>query len=553
MAHKMCALSICQFLFFVSTMGQETDPPQFTPEFLDEVQDLVSIENDDEDPPTNTTNITVQPEVSPSLRWEHCKLHRHISMLSLARAPKQSAEKGKTTGKPRKTVDTFYPIDCVGDAMFDLGGQFADKRHLDKVPVADGMFSARLTASRTVLHYKAVVPRKEQKPMTPRVCFSFCRHMEDMYFFGITKGSDCYCAPYFLPTSDDMSSCDAVCDGDPKLSCGGQSKSSMFEMHTCADTEHVLRQAESRLRSILYGSSDETHPPLKLGLQGYSQMLNRSASVASESCGLMQNYFVKVHDLVAADLMKRCKLHASEVQYKAWLAMDLVEEGKRIKPEYGNFEKFDIVSKAEKQIAALEALILKVETMAFDLNTLYDKFKPPEAPPFSETLTTVKVNDTLKQQTPRIQKAFAPAMSYVDASAKEWMPSVCGGALAEEPSVASERECRDQCSKVSNCAGFSHFEGVYLPMCFLFSKLETVSYYPHCPRAKARLEPQAFLQIARTDSKEPVFRARCQVKSSKFGGASLKPDPSGKCKHCFTKVITKSETKSLCSPARNSR
>jgi len=416
------------------------------------------------------------------------------------------------------------------------------------------MFSARLTASRTVLHYNAVVLKKDQKPMTPRVCFSFCRRMSDMYFFGITKGRDCYCAPYFQPVSDDMSSCDAVCDGDPKLSCGGQSKSSMFEMHTCADTEHVLRQADGRLRSILYGSSDAAHLPRRLGLQGYSQMLNRTASVAAGSCESMQKYFVKVDDVVAADLMKRCKLHASEVQYKAWRAMDLVEEGKHIKPEYGNFASYDVVSKAEKQISALESLVLKVESMAVDLNTLYDKFKPAEAPAFSETLTTVKVKDTLKQQTPRIQKAFAPAMSYVDASAKEWMPSVCGGAPVGEPSVASERECGAQCANISNCVGFTHFEGVHLPLCFLFSKLETVSYYPHCPRAKVKLEPQAFLQTARTSSiKESVFRARCQVKSSKLGSASMKPDPSGKCTHCFTKVITKSETKSLCSPAHKSK
>jgi len=551
MAGKLCAISIFQLLFFFSARGQETDPPRFTPDFLDEVQDLVNIENDDESPSMKTT---IQPVVKQSLGWEHCKFHRHISMLSLASAPKQSLKEGKAAGKPRKKVDTFYPIDCVEDAMFNLGGQFADERHPNKVPVTDGMFSARLTASRTVLHYNAVVPKKDQKPMTPRVCFSFCRRMEDMYFFGITKGRDCYCAPYFQPVSDDMSSCDAVCDGDPKLSCGGQSKSSMFEMHTCADTEHVLRQADGRLRSILYGSSDAAHLPRRLGLQGYSQMLNRTASVASVSCEAMQKYFVKVDDVVATDLMKRCKLHASEVQYKAWRAMDLVEEGKHIKPEYGNFANYDVVSKAEKQISALESLVLKVESMAVDLNTLYDKFKPAEAPAFSETLTTVKVKDTLKQQTPRIQKAFAPAMSYVDASAKEWMPSVCGGAPVGEPSVASERECGAQCANISNCVGFTHFEGVHLPLCFLFSKLETVSYYPHCPRAKVKLEPQAFLQTARTGSiKESVFRARCQVKSSKFGSASMKPDPSGKCTHCFTKVITKSETKSLCSPAHKSK
>merc|ERR1719163_25092 len=130
--------------------------------------------------------------------------------------------------------------------MFNLGGKQVEKTHVYKLRTDNDAinFTTRSLTNVTVLHYSAIVPKKRQKPMTPQVCFNFCRHMEDMYFFGIKNGRECYCTPFYQPMPDDTSSCDAVCEGDHKLSCGGQSKSSMFEMHQCADTGTVLREVD---------------------------------------------------------------------------------------------------------------------------------------------------------------------------------------------------------------------------------------------------------------------------------------------------------------------
>merc|ERR1719424_1729657 len=76
--------------------------------------------------------------------------------------------------------------------------------------------------------------------MSSEVCFEFCRTVPDMNFFGLIYGRECYCAPYFKMTSGDTSECDAVCEGKPTEMCGGMAKSSIFEMHLCANTAEKL-------------------------------------------------------------------------------------------------------------------------------------------------------------------------------------------------------------------------------------------------------------------------------------------------------------------------
>merc|ERR1719316_1800921 len=88
--------------------------------------------------------------------------------------------------------DGFYEVDCVKDYMHEQG---------DKAGVS-------------IVHYSMVVKTEDQEPMTPDVCFKFCRTVPDMIFFGLSLGRDCYCAPYFKAMAGDSSDCDAVCEGD---------------------------------------------------------------------------------------------------------------------------------------------------------------------------------------------------------------------------------------------------------------------------------------------------------------------------------------------------
>lgn len=74
-------------------------------------------------------------------------------------------------------------------------------------------------------------------PMTPRMCFDFCRQKEEMKFFGLKQGRECYCAPYFhAASSGGQGECNTPCEGDAKEMCGGMEKSSLFEMHLCSNS-----------------------------------------------------------------------------------------------------------------------------------------------------------------------------------------------------------------------------------------------------------------------------------------------------------------------------
>jgi hypothetical protein len=87
--------------------------------------------------------------------------------------------------------------------------------------------------------------------MTPRLCFDFCRQYENAKFFGLKAGRDCYCGVYFHAKSTGGGECNAVCEGDNKEMCGGMEKSSLFEMHMCADSaSEAEAAAESSKKAV---------------------------------------------------------------------------------------------------------------------------------------------------------------------------------------------------------------------------------------------------------------------------------------------------------------
>eukprot|EP00747_Dinoflagellata_sp_TGD_P166034 gnl/TRDRNA2_/TRDRNA2_188211_c0_seq1.p1 gnl/TRDRNA2_/TRDRNA2_188211_c0~~gnl/TRDRNA2_/TRDRNA2_188211_c0_seq1.p1 ORF type:complete len:471 (-),score=141.00 gnl/TRDRNA2_/TRDRNA2_188211_c0_seq1:121-1533(-) len=79
--------------------------------------------------------------------------------------------------------------------------------------------------------------------MTPRLCFDFCRQFENAKFFGIAHGRDCYCSTYIHARSEGGGDCNLPCMGDEKEMCGGEKKSSLFEMHMCGDSAEESKMA----------------------------------------------------------------------------------------------------------------------------------------------------------------------------------------------------------------------------------------------------------------------------------------------------------------------
>merc|ERR1719463_278736 len=136
--------------------------------------------------------------------------------------------------------DGFLLVDCVKDYMYYRGDKFGDNKHDYKLgPVANV----------SIVHYDAFVLKEDRKEMTQKVCFEFCRTVPHMGFFGIVNGRNCYCAPYFEAMASDSSMCDAVCEGEKTLMCGGNSKSSIFTMHMCDSTVDDLAARTSTAAS----------------------------------------------------------------------------------------------------------------------------------------------------------------------------------------------------------------------------------------------------------------------------------------------------------------
>jgi len=129
--------------------------------------------------------------------------------------------------------DGYFEVGCYHDSMAENGDRYGNNK--------DKYGSVAKHANVSIANYNDLVLEMEQKDMTPRICFEFCRTLPSMGFFGIRNGNECYCEPYFTPQAVDDSRCDVGCQGNPTIMCGNaKGKSTIWEMHLCADTAEDL-------------------------------------------------------------------------------------------------------------------------------------------------------------------------------------------------------------------------------------------------------------------------------------------------------------------------
>jgi len=385
---------------------------------------------------------------------------------------------------PFETVlkDGFLEVGCVKDYMYYRGDKFGDNKHDYKLgPVSDV----------SIVHYEAHVKKEDQVEMTQKVCFEFCRTIPNMGFFGIVNGRGCYCTPYFTAMESDSSQCDAVCEGENTLMCGGKSKSSVFAMHMCASTGEDLSTRSGTAGAL--EASMNTKVTAAKGLS--SNMQNRGAS--------LQKVFGAVGDSGAAGLMQNAKVFAGTLEHKA---EDADAAAKKldglVKDAAGlsDFTKPATVTKAERIMEDIDESVAAGEAVTDEL----DKLTALASPSGSSSGAA---------------KQYSPVMYFVD---KEFdgVPTTCSGDVVAEPIVGeSEDGCASACdANIHSCVGFQYFsDRGDASLCFLFSKFNTGFYYTGCA------------------NKEP-FAAKCFAKLSKFEGTTLKPNGSGKCAQCFKKL-----------------
>merc|ERR1719409_1534511 len=75
----------------------------------------------------------------------------------------------------------------------------------------------------SIAWYHDFTPKEDQVAMRASVCFDFCSTIKDMHYFGLTRGRECYCTPYYRPAGDAATgNCDAPCEGYMSEMCGNQ-------------------------------------------------------------------------------------------------------------------------------------------------------------------------------------------------------------------------------------------------------------------------------------------------------------------------------------------
>lgn len=419
--------------------------------------------------------------------------------------------------EPFTTVlkDGYAMSDCIKDAMYEHGDKHGDNANQYKMGDI---------ANVSIIHYTEIVPKEDQEDMTHQVCFEFCRTVPDMTFFGINNGRDCYCAPYYKPMAGSSDECDAPCPGKPGQMCGGKTKSSVFSMHMCADTDNDLETAVTNAGDLLT-SLDELTADMK-----------ETVEAGEEDVNEFQESFGKAGDAAASDLMQSAKIWAGKLLHARDDGADVSEElttvkGKGEKMKGKDFTNSDTLKNAEENIKEMQKLTSKGEESLEELTEMFELAHPSaEAEEDAE-------EDAASQ--------YYPIMYFIDKEFEE-VPQTCGGDTLNEPIFGkSQDECAMACDElVGKCVGFSYFEKDTIharkkeEVCFLFEKFKTVQYYTGCESDSSKGK---FLQTTgRSNKRQGPFTITCRAKLNLFEGTTLKPDKSGKCDMCL-KEATKAD------------
>lgn len=358
--------------------------------------------------------------------------------------------------------DGFALVRCMKDELY----YHSDKFHLNKHDYTNDR------ANVSIVHYTAVVPKEDQEAMTPDVCFRFCRTVPDMLNFGLLNGRECYCAPWWKRMASDSSNCDAVCPGDNTQMCGGKSKSSIFEMHMCANTEEELTQESQKMKD-LFDSLGEMR-----------RTMRNAADQAEKEAAEFQKLFGMMGDRTITDSFQQAKVEVGKLLKltaaadQAMMTMDTL------------FKSVNELINSEDVDFSDNSVFVKAEGLQADMKTAMTNGKV--------ALKAMKTKFALQLEmaTPEGgQKAVNRSQQYYDAyyfvnsepMGAAWAKdkSSCSGDLVSEPIVRiTQDECAYACDEAAleGCKAFAWYAkggGI----CFLYSNIERLTQYDMCSKA----------------------------------------------------------------------
>lgn len=346
----------------------------------------------------------------------------------------------------------------------------------------------------SVVHYEEVTPKEDRKPVTPEMCFSFCRSKPEMRFFGLIHGRDCYCTPYIDPEANDDSACDAVCEGDSSKTCGSMTKTSVFEMHVCGAAIVSKRMKDNAALA-------------KQSAKKLMDLVQRAMSVAQglqHAGSKLQGVFGQAGDPAASNLMQQAKESAGKLQHIAEAAEKAAKSANADIKEASNFTQ----SPTGEEVVRI-----------FDLNERLEKFGAMvEAEIKALSATVEKYDPTHSKATmsAKPSEQYYPILYFAGERKRQDVPTTCTGNVIGEPKFVNNGDaCAAACDdQIHTCVGYSLVGQV----CFLLSSFKEAQFYVNC-----------------TGEEKP--KPTCMAKLSKFQGTSLKPEGTGRCKECLKKMV----------------
>jgi hypothetical protein len=385
---------------------------------------------------------------------------------------------------PFETVlkDGYALVRCMKDELY----YHADKFHFNK---HDYTYS---DSNVSIVHYKAVIPKEDQEEMSPDVCFRFCRTVPNMLSFGILNGRECYCAPWWKPMASDSSNCDAVCPGDPKLMCGGKSKSSVYEMHMCANTEEDLKEQGAKMKTLFESLSE------------MRRSMKSAADQAQKETAEFQKLFGIMGDRTITDSFQEAKvevgklLQLTKAADAAMMTLDdlMVNVTDLVETESVDFTDNAVFTKAEGLLSDANAARAVGEAA---LAAMKKKFS------LQLEMSTAEGSKLATNRSQQYYDAYYFVNPEPMGAAWAKDKSSCSGALVTEPIIRiTKDECAYACDEAaeSGCKAFAWYAkggGI----CFLYSGVTRLTQYDMCSKAlEGECAPAPSGALLQTDSKQ---------------------------------------------------
>jgi len=457
--------------------------------------------------------------------WEHRPVHRRFHKSFVQQLPVDDLHMAVPGAglhpddiEPFQTVtkDGFLLTACVKDKMLQHGDKFGNGKHRYKI---------ENIANVSIVHYAEIIPKEDREKMTINRCFDFCRTVPHMVYFGLNMGRDCYCTPYYEPMAGDSSNCDKTCEGEPSQMCGGETMSSIFEMHSCDDTRSDLQDIITEVEDTVF-----------LHLQDLADHVKDVADEGQYDATELQEVWGQAGSPEMSNFMQEMKVYAGVLLKASEAATTLIEE---LQDPYDaaslslnrNLRDFENIKVAEDAIKALKEGMAKADDHKHELKELMKVAHPVSL----EGEEGYNSTDAATQYYPImyfVEDEYR--VQFVNEGTAMWHhPTTCTGKLLQIVFGGVADDCAHACDGIpGKCDGFQWMDfndGV----CLLFESIQTVAQWTGCTQSG--------------EGARAPFNVQCMGKLSRLegvGGIAPREDKileearkvrqgTGKCAHCL--------------------